>query len=363
VSGVRAIGVELGDRRYDVLIGAGARHELPGLLPPGARRAVIVTQPGIEVAVDPGIEYDVVEIGRGEEAKSLATIEKIGRAMAQVGLARSDVVIAVGGGLVCDVAGFAAATWHRGTPLLNVATTLLAQVDAAIGGKCGVNLPEGKNLVGTYWQPRAVICDLDTLESLPPEEWRSGRGEIAKYAFIGVDGVVEMSLADQVAACVALKARVVAADEREGGLRMILNYGHTLAHALEAAGFAIDAAETALQASTDAMYPASRQPSLRHGEAVAVGLVFAARLAAALGRIGPDRVAEHEAVLRAFDLGCDLPFGADPARLVEYMRRDKKAHGDLSFVLDGPSGVEPVRGVDPVVVERVLAEMAGAGVP
>ena len=179
----------------------------------------------------------------GEAAKTLATVEQLCRDFARFGLSRSDAVVALGGGVVSDVAGFAASVFHRGIAYVNVPTTLLAQVDAAIGGKTGVNLPEGKNLVGAFWQPAAVLCDIQTLGSLPAREWSSGRGEMAKYAFLG-DGLLErgrpgaailgLPLDEQVAACVAIKAAVVSADERESGRRMVLNYGHTLAHALEA---------------------------------------------------------------------------------------------------------------------------------
>ena len=172
-------------------------------------------------------------------------------------------VVAVGGGVVTDTAGFAAAVYHRGIPVVHVPTTLLGQIDAAIGGKTGVNLPEGKNLVGAVWQPSAVLCDTEVLATLPPREYRSGLGEMAKYAFLGVDDLADLPLDEAVAACVRCKAEVVAADEREGGRRAILNYGHTLAHALEIAG----------------------GYDLRHGEAVAIGLVYAAELARALGRI------------------------------------------------------------------------------
>ena len=199
-----------------------------------------------------------------------------------------------------DVAGFAAATYHRGTAYLNVATSLLAQVDAAIGGKTGVNLPEGKNLVGAFWQPNAVLCDTETLSSLPPREWACGRGEIAKYAFLGDAPTADQPIEEQVARCAGIKAAVVAEDEREGGRRMILNYGHTLAHALEGAG--------------QADHP---DWDLRHGEAVAIGILFAALLAQRLGRIDADRVAEHRAVIGSFDLPTDLPPGAEAAELVD----------------------------------------------
>ena len=150
----------------------------------------MVTQDAVEKAgwldgLDPGVPFEVSTIGEGEASKTLATVEGLCRRFAQTGLSRSDVVIAVGGGIVTDVAGFAAASYHRGTPYVNVATTLLGQVDAAIGGKTGVNLPEGKNLVGAFWQPSAVLCDTETLTTLPPREWACGKGEMAKYAFLG----------------------------------------------------------------------------------------------------------------------------------------------------------------------------------
>jgi 5-deoxy-5-amino-3-dehydroquinate synthase len=231
---------------------------------------------------------------------------------------------------------------------VNVATSLLAQVDAAVGGKTGVNLPEGKNLVGAFWQPAAVLCDTETLSSLPPREWACGRGEMAKYAFLTPHpdaSILALPLEEQVARCVAIKAEVVAADEREGGRRMVLNYGHTLAHALEAADFG---------------HAGDARWDLRHGEAVAVGLGFAARLARRLGRIDDARVDLHHQVLAGFDLWADLPDGADPEELVAYMARDKKAHQDLTFVLDGPGGVEPVPGVDRRDVVATLAEMGAA---
>ena len=159
--------VELAERGYDVLVGPGVREEVSSCLPPGARRATVVTQAGIGVEVDPGVPFQVVTIPDGERAKSLATVEEICRSMARGDMHRSDVVVAVGGGVVTDVAGYAASSYHRGTAVINVPTTLLGQIDAAIGGKTGVNLPEGKNLVGSFWQPLGVFCDTETLASLP----------------------------------------------------------------------------------------------------------------------------------------------------------------------------------------------------
>ncbi|HEY5384416.1 MAG TPA: 3-dehydroquinate synthase family protein [Acidimicrobiales bacterium] len=342
---MHALSVDLADRSYPVLVGPGARHEVARFVPPTAKAAVIVTQQSIQDAgwvegLDTGVPSRVCLIPDGEEAKTLATIEHLARFFANAGLSRADVVVAVGGGIVTDVAGFAAATYHRGTAYLNVATSLLAQVDAAIGGKTGVNLPEGKNLVGAFWQPNAVLCDTETLSSLPPREWACGRGEIAKYAFLGDAPTADQPIEEQVARCAGIKAAVVAEDEREGGRRMILNYGHTLAHALEGAG--------------QADHP---DWDLRHGEAVAIGILFAALLAERLGRIGADRVAEHRKVIGSFDLPTDLPPGAEAAELVAFMGRDKKAQQDLTFVLDGPDGVETVRGVALPDVVATLADM------
>jgi 5-deoxy-5-amino-3-dehydroquinate synthase len=315
------------------------------VLPAGVKQAVLVTQRSIAEAgwfeeLDAGVPMTTLFIEEGEEHKTPATVEHLCRQFAQLGLSRSDVVIAAGGGIVTDVAGFAAASFQRGTAYVNIATSLLAQVDAAIGGKTGVNLPEGKNLVGAFWQPTAVLCDTETLSSLPPREWACGRGEIAKYAFLGEAPTPDQPIDDQVARCVAIKAAVVAADEREGDRRMILNYGHTLAHALEGADL-----------------DGTHGWDLRHGEAVAIGLIYAAELAQRLGRIDAARVDEHKAIVAGYDLPTELPPGANADELVAFMGRDKKAHGDLTFVLDGPHGVEPVRGVARADVVATLASM------
>ncbi|MDP9404624.1 MAG: 3-dehydroquinate synthase [Actinomycetota bacterium] len=327
--------VALGERSYDVLVGHGARHRLLEVLPVGAHRAAVVTQEAIPVVVDPGVEHHVFTIGEGEEAKSLETVEELCSAFTRWGLRRGDVVVAVGGGVVTDTAGFAAAVYHRGVAVVHVATTLLGQVDAAIGGKTGVNLPEGKNLVGAFWQPSAVLCDTEVLETLPPREYHSGCGEMAKYHFLGGEGLEDLPLDERIAACVRIKAEVVAGDEREAGRRAILNYGHTLAHALETGG----------------------GYGLRHGEAVAVGLIFAARLARRLGRIDEPRVQHHYDVVASYGLPQTLPPGTDVDQVIEIMGRDKKVTSGLSFVLDGPSGVAPVHDVARADVEAALVEV------
>ena len=331
--------VELPDRTYDVLVGDGVRSELSRVIPSSARRVAIVTQPGIAIEVDPGRPSKVFAMGVGEEHKSMATVESLCRGFAQWGLTRSDCIVAVGGGIVTDTAGFAAASYHRGVSVVHVATTLLAQVDAAVGGKTGVNIPEGKNLIGAFWQPAAVLCDTGTLATLPPRELRCGFGEIAKYHFLGGAGIETLPIDQQVAACVAIKARVVASDEREGGARATLNYGHTLAHAIEIAG----------------------GHDLRHGEAVAVGLIFAAELARRLDRIDDDRVAEHRRIVSAYDLPTTLPPGLTNDRLVELMGRDKKALDGITFVLDGPGGVETVTGVDRALIDASIDAIRSEG--
>ena len=329
---MRTVRVELGERSYDVIVGAGAIEALPDLLPDEARRVAVVTQPAIGFPVETGLAQETFFIGDGEAAKTMATVEDLCRSWSRWGLTRRDVVVAVGGGVVTDVAGFAAACYHRGVAVVHVSTTLLGMVDAAIGGKTGVNLPEGKNLVGAFWQPAGVVCDLDALATLPPRELRSGHGELAKYHFLTDDDLDALDLEGRVAAAVQIKADVVASDEREGGRRAVLNYGHTLAHALETAG----------------------RYDLRHGEAVAIGLVYAAHLAQALGRIDTARVAEHRAVVAGYDLPAAPPRGVDAEELVQLMSRDKKAVDGMRFALDGPRGVEIVT-VAASIVASVLA--------
>jgi len=320
-------------RKYPVLVGDGAVGELASVLPAGVSRVAIVTQESVPVEVETGRDQLVSIIGDGEANKRMATVEALCSEWAQWGLTRSDCVVSVGGGMVTDVAGFAASLFHRGLPVVHVATTLLAQIDAAIGGKTGVNLSEGKNLVGTFWQPSAVICDTATLSTLPPREWRCGLGELAKYHWLGGGRLDELPLQERVARCVQIKADVVASDERESGRRAILNYGHTLAHALEVAG----------------------NHELRHGEAVAIGLIYAAELAHALGRIDSNEVAEHRRVVASYDLPSQIPDGLSDDQLMTLMARDKKVRNDgLTFALAGEQGVEVVTGVEFSIVQNTL---------
>ncbi|MDE0268270.1 MAG: 3-dehydroquinate synthase [Acidimicrobiaceae bacterium] len=325
-------------RSYDVHVGPGVRQYLAEVIPADAQRAAVITQANIGWAVecDTSIPRSVFNVPDGEQAKSLTQVESLCRRMVAEGFTRSDVIVAVGGGVVTDLAGFVAAVYHRGIRFVSVPTTLLAQVDAAIGGKTGVNLPEGKNLVGAFWQPHAVLCDTDMLETLPERELRSGQGEMAKYHFLGGDDLHTMSLTQRIAAAVQIKADVVASDERESDRRVVLNYGHTLGHAIE----------------TAAHY------DLRHGEAVAIGLIYAAEVAFRLGRISRKRVEEHREVVASYNLPMKLP--AEHAKhgdneLLALMRRDKKATKGLTFVLDSSEGVTPVMGVPESILRDALA--------
>lgn len=335
----RTVSVRLGDRSYDVLVGPGVRTSLAEVIRRlGAKRAAVVSARPKEWVPDTGVETLLLPARDGEQDKTLSTVEALCGDFVRFGLTRSDVVVSCGGGTTTDVVGLAAALYHRGVAVVHLPTSLLAQVDASVGGKTAVNLPAGKNLVGAFWQPSAVLCDTDYLSTLPPRELLNGLGEIARCHFIGAGNLHGLSLTQQIAASVTLKARIVERDERDAGTRHLLNYGHTLGHALEVAtGFV-----------------------LRHGEAVAIGTVFAGRLAGALDRIDRSRVDEHLAVVRHYGLPTALPVEVDSAVLVRRMRRDKKAITGLAFVLDGPDGAELVNDVPEDVVTRVLDEMPRA---
>ncbi len=339
------VAVPLGERSYHVVVGHGARQQLAAMIPDGVRRVAVVSQSGMPFGLETNRETVHIEIGHGEHHKTLTTIEHLCRGFAAHGLTRNDLVIGFGGGMVTDVAGFAAAAYHRGTAVIHVSTTLLGMVDAAIGGKTGVNIPEGKNLVGAFWQPSGVICDLDALATLPEREVRCGHGEMAKYHFLTGEDLSALPLTHRVARCVEIKSDVVASDERESGRRALLNYGHTLAHALETA--------------TD--------HSMAHGEAVAVGLVFAAHLAAVMNRVDDARVEQHRHVIEAeYGLSAAIPDGLSDQVLLELMGRDKKALDGLTFVLDGPHGIEVVPQVSAADVLTALSNMRasqGGGLP
>ncbi|MBK5289909.1 MAG: 3-dehydroquinate synthase [Acidimicrobiia bacterium] len=351
------------DPAYDVAVGPGRLAEI-GAFVADRRRVAIVSQAGIAerygdvVRASITAPSEVFLMGDGEHAKSLTTIEDLCRGFARWGLLRGDVVVALGGGVVGDTAGFAAASYHRGISIVQAPTTLLAMVDAAIGGKTAVNLPEGKNLVGAFHQPIRVVADTDTLQSLPPREFRSGLGEVAKYALMydvvadptglvdvlrtGTTAILDRDptvLGDVVERCVRIKAEVVAADPFErSGLRAQLNLGHTLAHALEIA----------------------YEHRLTHGEAVAIGLVFAGALAGGCERVGTDVVDRFQAIPASLGLPTDVPDpeSATAAGLLDLMARDKKASGGLTFVLPGPDGLELVED-PPAAALRYAFESVG----
>jgi len=349
---VLTIPVALNDHPYDVYVGPGARHllgQVLGELASPPKKVAIITESTLIDAgwlegLDAGVEQVVFTINGGEAEKSMTTVEALCRKLVIAGFSRNDLIVGFGGGIVTDIAGFVAAIYHRGIRYVSIATTLLAQVDAAVGGKTAVNLAEGKNLVGAFWQPTAVLCDTEVLSTLPPREWSCGRGEIAKYALLRGEGgrdLLDLDLHDQVAACVADKAMVVVGDEKELGRRALLNYGHTLAHALEALD--LERGEKALD--------------LKHGEAVAIGLMFAAHLAHDLGRISEDRVHEHRLILGSLDLDGRLPEGLSATELVDLMGRDKKADHDVTFILDGNDGIEVVKNLDVAAVRSSLVKM------
>jgi len=352
------IRVDLGERGYDVVVGDGAVAALTDVLA-GRRRAALVTQAsipraladGVRAACDrAGVAHETFLMGEGEDHKTFTTIDDLCRRFAQWGLLRGDVVIALGGGVVGDTAAFAAAVYYRGVDVVQVPTTLLAMVDSAIGGKTGVNLPEGKNLVGAFHQPLVVLADPRALATLSDREYRCGLGEIAKYALMGDDFVSAhtaallardpLVLADVIARSAGIKAEYVRADEFERtGTRAALNYGHTLAHALETAS----------------------GHALLHGEAVAIGLVFAAQLAGTLERIDQHVVLHHEYLVAGLGLPTEAPPGLRADDVVPIMARDKKSAGGLTFMLAGPSGIERVDNPDPGAVRKALAAVGIEG--
>lgn len=359
---MRRITVDLGERSYEVVVGGGALAELGAMLSTigSVQRVAVVSQQNVVsqewfASIDTVMPSELFVVEDGEAAKSMNSVELLCRGFARAGLGRHDAVVGVGGGVVTDLSGYAASAYLRGVAYVNVATSLLAQVDAAIGGKTGVNIPEGKNLVGAFWQPSGVICDITTLSTLPEREWGCGHAEMAKYALLDTARSsalgTDRALMDQIAECVTMKSEIVSVDEHESRRRAVLNYGHTLAHALEAM-------DLANRAEADPE-PNQEVPLIAHGEAVAVGLVFAALLARHMGRIDSDRVEQHRRIVEGFGLATSLPTFAleRGTELVEYMRRDKKATHDLTFVLDGPRGVELVRGVELSYVIASLEEM------
>jgi 3-dehydroquinate synthase len=353
------------ERPYPVWVGRGVRERLASTVSDlGATTAMLVHQPALSDAAEAvrgelgaaGVDAALVEIPDAEDGKSLAVAGSCWEVCGRVGLSRSDVVVALGGGAVTDLAGFVAATWMRGVRVVHVPTTLLAMVDAAVGGKTGINTAAGKNLVGAFHEPSAVLVDLDTLDTLPRAELVAGMAEVVKAGFVADPVILDLVEVDPAAAldpagtvlpelvrrAIRVKADVVGADLRESHLREVLNYGHTLGHAVER----------------------REEYRWRHGAAVGVGLVFAAELARAAGRLDDATADRHRNVLGAIGLPVTYVPGVLD-ELLETMRGDKKARaGKLRFVvLDGLA--EPGRLEDPdrALLERAYAALVGQAHP
>jgi 3-dehydroquinate synthase len=341
-----------GQRPYEVVIGPGAQAEL-GLVLAGTPRAVVVHAPplaamaGAAVAwlQTAGVAAEAVVVPDGEAAKTAEVAAGAWDEFGRLGLTRSDAVVGVGGGAVTDLAGFLAATWTRGVAVVQVPTSLLGMVDAAVGGKTGINTAAGKNLVGAFHPPVAVLADTDALAGLPDAEFRSGLAEVVKCGLIADGAILDLLDADPsgrtgtaelIARAVQVKADAVGEDLYDTGRREFLNYGHTLAHAIERV----------------------EDFGWRHGEAVAVGLVFAAELGARAGLLSRADADRHRELIEA--MGLPTRYAGDWARLQEVMRVDKKARGaSLRFVvLDGLGKPAILTDPDPAWLAGAWAEVS-----
>jgi 3-dehydroquinate synthase len=357
---METVHVNLGPRSYDIEIGSGNLTDVVKLCDAEQEdaHAVIITDSNVDLLYsepvgdalqEAGAQVDILIAEAGEQSKSPDVAADLWEQLFDQGADRKTVVVALGGGVVGDLAGFVAATFARGLRFVQVPTTLLAQVDSSVGGKVGVNLPGGKNMVGAFWQPRGVVIDVAVLESLPEREYKAGLAEVVKYGVIqdadffaylekNVESINKRDTAALtyiVKRCCRLKADVVEQDEREEtGLRSILNYGHTFCHAFEAG---------------------TNYEELLHGEGVAIGMMCAARLAERLGRVDAAFVERQRKLLTAFRLSLDVP-NVDRDELIELMYRDKKVeHGKLRFVL--PTRLGHVELVSGVGTENVLASL------
>jgi len=362
---MRVVKVPLGNRSYSILIGPGLLSRLGAAcqrLQLGTRCAIITdtnvgrrfAQPVFESLVKAGFAPSLIVVPAGETAKSLRTAQACYDQLAVHRLERKSFIVALGGGVVGDLAGFVAATYLRGIAFVQVPTTLLAQVDSSVGGKVGVNLKAGKNLVGAFYQPRLVLCDLDTLKTLPDREFRAGLAEVIKYGIIrdarlfarlerDLPKLLKREpkvLADVVARCCEIKATVVGKDETESGLRAILNFGHTIGHALEAI---------------------SRYGKYLHGEAISIGQVAAAKLSTTLLDLSAGEVRRIITLFERAGLPTIVRLTpAQRARAFAAMRLDKKVRGgEIKFVLAKRIGrVEFGCKVPPKLIDQVLSDSA-----
>jgi 3-dehydroquinate synthase len=322
-----------GESPYQVIVGRALLDDVAKALRPDAKKVLVVHPLALAASAEAlvehlrtlGLEAIAAGVEDGESAKRIEVAAFCWGIMGKADFTRSDSVIGFGGGATTDLAGFVASTWLRGVQLVQVPTTLLAMVDAAIGGKTGVNTTEGKNLVGTFYAPSAVLCDLDTLLTLPKNEIVAGFGEIVKYGFIEDERILEIiesdpatstdpnsaEFAELIVRSIRIKARVVTGDFKEAGEREILNYGHTLGHAIELA----------------------ERYTWRHGAAVAIGMVFVAELARAQGLLSDKEVDRHRSILEL--LGLPTAYRRDKwEQLLAAMQRDKKSRaGSLRFVV------------------------------
>ncbi|MDT4945516.1 MAG: 3-dehydroquinate synthase [Pseudonocardiales bacterium] len=345
---------------YDVLIGRGLLGELPPLLG-SATRVAIIHPPTLAVTAEAarddliaqGLDAHALEVPDGEDAKTLQVAGFCWDVLGQVGFTRSDAVVGLGGGATTDLAGWVAAAWLRGVRVVQVPTTLAGMVDAAVGGKTAINTDRGKNLVGAFHPPAGVLCDLNTLETLPPNDYRAGLAEVVKCGFIADPAILELIEKDPesvtragnpaeqelIERSVRIKARVVGEDLTEQGVREILNYGHTLGHAIERA----------------------ERYKWRHGAAISIGLVYAAALGRLLGRLEDATADRHRAVLESLGLPTAYRADAFPA-LLETMRVDKKARGNrLRFiVLDGLAKPVGVDDPDPALLAAAYSEVSSS---
>ncbi|MER7501601.1 3-dehydroquinate synthase [Nonomuraea pusilla] len=348
-----------GEHPYDVVVGSGVQAELPGLLKPGVRTVAVIHPQGLPELAAPvrealtaaGHEVAALPVPDGEACKTAEVAAGLWSAFGRHGMTRSDAVVGVGGGATTDLAGFVAATWLRGVQVVLVPTTLLAMVDAAVGGKNGIDTPEGKNLVGTFLPPAGVLCDLDALAGMPKADYVAGLAEIIKGGWIADPVILDLVEADPEGATrpdgphtrelierkIRVKADVVGADLRESGLREILNYGHTLAHAIER----------------------NEHYTIRHGEAVAIGMVYAAELSRLAGRLDPALVERTRAVLTSVGLPVSYDAAAWP-RLRDHMRLDKKNRGARQrfVVLDGLARPGRLEAPDEELLEAAYREIS-----